>query len=173
MVIGDLEDHRAWIPTLARWHFDQWGPLTGASTFDAYIAFLTAAAQSRTVPSVLVALADGQLLGSASLVASDLPLRPHLTPWLAQVFVEPGHRRHGVGAALVDAVLERSRQCGYRRVYLYTSGTLPAYYARLGWREVEHVEYLGRGRTVMDFDLGTGEAPNHGMALLQRIKSVL
>lgn len=163
IVIGDLADYRESIPTLARWHFDQWGPLTGAGSLDAYITLLTAAARSRTVPSVLVALADGQLLGSANLVACDLPPRPELTPWLAQLFVEPNRRRHGVGAALVRAALERARQCGYRRVYLYTSGTLPQYHRRLGWREVERLEYLGRERTVMDFDLGSGAAPKHGM----------
>jgi predicted N-acetyltransferase YhbS len=85
-------------------------------------------------------LADGQLLGSANLVACDLPPRPELTPWLAQLFVEPNRRRHGVGAALVRAALERARQCGYRRFYLYTSGTLPQYYRRRGWREVERLE---------------------------------
>jgi len=47
------------------------GPLTGAGSFDGYVALLTEAATSKTVPSVLVAVADGQLLGSANLVASD------------------------------------------------------------------------------------------------------
>ncbi|MFI5398608.1 MAG: GNAT family N-acetyltransferase [Candidatus Binatia bacterium] len=163
MVIGDLGDYRDLIPTIARWHFDRWGSLTGASTFDAYVALLTTAAQSRTAPSVLVASADGQLLGSANLVASDLPPRPHLTPWLGQLFVEPSRRRHGVGAALVRAVLERARHCGYRRVYLYTGKTLPQYYRRLGWREIERVEYVARERTVMDFSLVAEEAPNHGI----------
>ena len=31
MVIQDLGDNLSWLPTLARWHYDQWGPLTGAS----------------------------------------------------------------------------------------------------------------------------------------------
>ena len=41
------------------------------------------------------------------------------TPWLAQLFVEPTRRRHGVGATLVRAVLRRAEDCGYRRVYLF------------------------------------------------------
>jgi len=105
------------------------------------------------VPSVLVAVLKGELLGSANLVASDLPPRPELTPWLAQLFVAPTRRRAGVGAALACAILERARQCGHPRVYLYTSGTLPQYYSRLGWRVVERLASLERERTVMVYDL--------------------
>lgn len=105
-----------------------------------------------------MSIADGELLGSANLVACDLPHRPALTPWLAQLFVQPARRRDGVGAALVRAVLQGAQQCGYSRVYLYTSGTLPEYYRRLGWRAVERLAYLQRERTVMDYDVGLSAA---------------
>lgn len=153
MVISDLGDHLSLLPLLARWHYDHWGALTGADSFDGYVARLTEAAARRAVPSILVAVSEGDLLGSASLVASDLPSRPGLTPWLAQLFVEPTQRRAGVGAALVSAVLERARQCGHPRVYLYTSGTLPEYYGRLGWRDVERLAYLHQERTVMVYEM--------------------
>jgi predicted N-acetyltransferase YhbS len=149
MTISDLADHPSWLPLLARWHYDQWGSLTGADSCDGYVALLTKAASSKAIPSVLVAISEGDLLGSANLVASDLPLRPTLTPWLAQLFVEPTRRSRGVGAALVCAIVEQARQCGHPRVYLYTSGTLPDYYSRLGWRLVERLAYLQRERTVM------------------------
>jgi hypothetical protein len=87
MVIADLGQHPVWVEALSRWHYDQWGPLTGAVSAGDYTQMLTNAAQSRTVPSVLVAVANGQLLSSASLVASDLPIRPAPTPWLAQLLV--------------------------------------------------------------------------------------
>jgi predicted N-acetyltransferase YhbS len=129
------------------------GPLTGARSVEDYRERLATAAASRTVPSILVAAADGALLGSASLLGADLPPRPELTPWLAQLFVTQARRRDGVGAALVRAVLQRARECRSPHVYLYTSGTLPQYYQRLGWRDVERVSYLERERTVMRYDL--------------------
>jgi GNAT superfamily N-acetyltransferase len=66
-----------------------------------------------------VAVDGEELLGSANLVAADLPPRPELTPWLAQLFVAPARRRAGVAPALVRAVLERARGCGFGRVYLH------------------------------------------------------
>jgi GNAT superfamily N-acetyltransferase len=149
MAIEELRLHRDWIPVIARWHFDQWGPLTGAQTFERYIGVLQECAEGSDVPSVLVAVLDGNVLGSASLVACDLSPRPSLTPWLAQVFVLSDYRHQGIGAALVRAAAARARNLGFPRLYLYTSGDLPRCYERLGWTIEEHVEYLGRRRAVM------------------------
>jgi N-acetylglutamate synthase-like GNAT family acetyltransferase len=77
--------------------------------------------------------------------------RPALTPWLAQLFVAPDARCGGVGAALVTAAIAHAGRCGFSKLYLYTSGTLPRYYARLGWDELEWIEYLGKERVVMQY----------------------
>ena len=87
-----------------------------------------------------------------NLLRSEMESRPTLTPWLAQLFVAPGCRRGGVGAALVTAAIAHARTCGFSDVYLYTSGTRPRYYARLGWVELERVDYLGKERTIMKHD---------------------
>jgi predicted N-acetyltransferase YhbS len=68
------------------------------------------------------------------------------------LIVKPEQRGRGIGAGLVRAVLARAGECGHRQVYLYTGGTLPEYYARLGWRELARVPYLGRERVIMSCD---------------------
>ena len=151
--IEPLTRHRAFIPTLASWQFDYWNRLTGFDSRQAYIAALERWSASVDVPTVLVAIDRGQLLGSVNLLRSEMTSRPALTPWLAQLFVAPGVRRGGVGAALVAAALAHARTCGFDAVYLYTSGTLPSYYARLGWTELERLDYLGKERTVMRYAL--------------------
>ena len=155
MIIEDLGAHRECINTIARWHFDQWGPLTGADSLDQYVRMLEQSAGSDSVPCVLVALAGAEPLGSASLVRCDMAIRPELTPWLAQLFVTPASRGRGVGAALVNAVARRAERCGFKRLYLYTSGELPRYYERLGWVARERVTYLGRERVVMECGIAT------------------
>jgi GNAT superfamily N-acetyltransferase len=153
MDIANLANHRDWIPTIARWHFNQWGILTGAESLDQYHLLLERAATIGTVPTVLVAHAPTEPLGSVSLIANDMTIRPELTPWLAQLFVIPGQRGRGVGAALVAAARVHAQRAGFHRLYLYTSGTLPQFYHRLGWVLRERADYLGKARVVMHADL--------------------
>ncbi len=58
------------------------------------------------IPLALVAHDGRAFLGTASVIASDLPKRPQLTPWVAAVWVEPQARSHGIGAALVNRATE-------------------------------------------------------------------
>jgi predicted N-acetyltransferase YhbS len=82
-----------------------------------------------------------------------MTIRPELTPWLAQLFVLPASRSQGIGAALVQAVIEWTRNQEFECLYLYTSGTLPGYYERLGFKAREQVNYLGKERTIMEYNL--------------------
>jgi hypothetical protein len=49
------------------------------------------------IPFALVAHDGKSFLGTASVIASDLPERPQLTPWVAAGWVEDHARRRGVG----------------------------------------------------------------------------
>lgn len=55
------------------------------------------------------------------------------------------YRSPGIGVAMVENVEDQ--------LYLYTSGTLPEYYGRLGWTEKERLPYLGKPRVIMYRDL--------------------
>jgi predicted N-acetyltransferase YhbS len=138
---------------IAALQFALWGPLTGYNSAAEYEQFLSGAAASSGLPAVLVASRGGSYLGSVNLLAREMTIRPALSPWMAQLFVIEAERGKGVGNALVSASLACATGLGFRRIYLYTSGALPAYYLGLGWTAFEEVEYLGKRRTVMAFDL--------------------
>ncbi|MFL9503339.1 GNAT family N-acetyltransferase [Rhodopseudomonas palustris] len=72
---------------------------------------------------------------------------------MAQLFVVKSALGHGIGIRLIRALTTRAVELGFRRVHLFTSGTLPTYYAALGWKPIEEVEYFGRMRTVMAIEL--------------------
>jgi predicted N-acetyltransferase YhbS len=149
--IKRLTDDSGLPASIAKLQFEFWGPLTGHRSADEYEQFLRKAARSTGLPAVLVAMHGETFLGSVNLLASEMTTRRTLSPWMAQLFAVDAERGRGVGNALVSASIDQATALGFRRTYLYTSGTLPAYYASLGWRAIEEVEYLGKLRTIMTF----------------------
>lgn len=93
-------------------------------------------------------------MGSASLLAEDMPGFPPIGPWLASVFVIPGHRGRGIGARLVARVLEEARHLGVDTVHLFTTEAA-AYYVRQGWHIREHRAVQGQPGVIMSYDLAS------------------
>ena len=108
------------------------------------------------------AVAPERLLGSASLIESDLSDRPELTPWLASLYVAPWARGAasrlagcgGVAPALMRRVVACAAASGARQVFLWCLAGLRPYYERHGWTVLErdfvaHKELGGRTITIM------------------------
>lgn len=129
MIASDIEllsSYPEFGPTLARWHYDQWGhnfPTTGPGSWTyemaveefkdpvnvTWVAFRTGG--SRTVDDIL---------GSISLFQSDdLPGLEHLRPWIVSFFIREQHRGRGVGSALLETAV-RFASTKYTDLYLWT-----------------------------------------------------
>ncbi|HEY5468875.1 MAG TPA: GNAT family N-acetyltransferase [Coriobacteriia bacterium] len=148
MRIEYLADLPSLVPELALLHFEQWGYLRPNQTLEERTRRLQDACGRGGVPTVVVALEDDALCGSAMLIANDMDTRPDLTPWLAGVYVVERFRGRGYGTALVARVESEASAIGVERLYLYTPSTAE-FYARLGWTVDERCEYLGQEVTVM------------------------
>ncbi|WP_342740359.1 GNAT family N-acetyltransferase [Bradyrhizobium sp. B117] len=151
--IARLTEESGLSKTIAALQFAFWGPLTGYGSAADYEQFLCHAARSHHLPEILVARCGTTFVGSVNLLASEMTIRPALSPWMAQLFVPDSARSQGVGNALIEAAVAKAAALGHRRLYLYTSGTLPGYYASRRWQPVEEVEYLGKRRVIMAYDL--------------------
>jgi GNAT superfamily N-acetyltransferase len=147
--IHPLTPELRWRVQMAADQYDYWGPLTGYSSPALYEAFLEQAAHSLTLPRVLVAADHTTLLGSVNLLTNEMTVRPQFTPWLGQLFVPESHRAKGIGTRLLNAAISYVDSLGYSQLFLFTSGTLPDYYRKRGWTDVEEVTYLGKARTIM------------------------
>jgi N-acetylglutamate synthase-like GNAT family acetyltransferase len=101
-----------------------------------------------TIPLTLIALVDQVMVGTASLVAHDMPIRPNLSPWLAAVYVAPEHRQRGIGSRLVQNIEEAAKQLHIPRLYLFTPDR-ERFYARLGWSIVERPEFWNQPVAIM------------------------
>lgn len=153
--IENLTLERGLPAMIATMQFANWGLSTGFGSAGEYERFLCDAAGSHRLPAVLVARRGEKFLGSVNLLVQEMTTRPTLSPWLGQLFVIAKERGRGIGASLVRTCLARFAGLGFPRAHLYTAAatTLPAYYTALGWKTIEQVEYLGKMRAVMAFDL--------------------
>ena len=89
------------------------------------------------VPFALIAHDGEEFLGTSSVISADLPERPHLSPWVAAVWVEPQARGRGIGGALVDHATQGCFALGIGRAYLCARPERSGFYEELGWMPVE------------------------------------
>ena len=132
---------------VADWIWTEWArhePGVSRTDSDACVQAALLGAQ---VPWFVVARAAGVAVGCASIVASDLPTRPDLGPWLANVYVQPAWRGRGLGTALIEGATAYGAQFA-DVLYLYTSGST-ARYERLGWRPHDSGHYAGRPIAIL------------------------
>lgn len=92
------------------------------------------------VPTTFVAHHGDNFLGTVAVIACDEDTRPQFTPWIAALWVEPEHRRQGIGAALVHKAAAFAFNTGASRVHLLSGPHRCSYYESLGWSVLEQME---------------------------------
>ena len=124
--------------------------LTAATLFAEYaaslhvdLAFQGFDGEVAGLPGAYAAPAGALLLAEhAGEVIGCVALRPHAPPAIAELkrlYVRPGGRGLGAGAALCRAIIARARNAGYERIWLDTlpsMGHAQLLYRRLGFREI-------------------------------------
>ena len=134
----------------AQWIYDEWARFESAATWAQNQQDLARALDPLvSVPKFFGARVAGELAGIASIVPHDLPTRPELGPWLANVLVQPAWRRHGIGRALVEHVM-RYADALPSALHLYTFDQV-GFYQQLGWQVRERQRYLEREITIMAY----------------------
>ena len=89
------------------------------------------------IPRALVAHEGGRFVGNVSVIACDEETRPHYTPWVAALWVDPEERRRGIGAALVGRAATFAFRTGAERIYLLAGPHRRSFYEGLGWTVLE------------------------------------
>ena len=150
--IDYLSNHEEFIPTVALWLKEQWGFLEPEITLEDTITELKMRFRPGGIPNAVVALVDGRLAGTASLIEDDMPQRPELSPWLASVYVHPDYRCQGIAEVMINRIIDEARSIGIKRLYLFTfeSG---AYYLKRGWITLFKDTYFSKPVIVMSRDI--------------------
>lgn len=150
-----LAERPAAIPICAEWEHAEWGRGGGRTMAEAIASY--ADVRRDGLPLTLVACAEaGETVGMVSLWASDCPLRPVLTPWVASLYVAPLARGHGIGTHLFTRIQQQAAALGLRRLYLMTQHSA-ATYAATGWEPFDRIDGVGamRDAVLMRKDIQT------------------
>lgn len=150
-MILNLKDKPEHLLPLAQWHHAEWSYLNPLRSFDQRVQEMQEDLEGKVIPTTFVAEDDGELLGSACILADDMSSHPELTPWLASVYVNEIHRGKGIGSTLVKRVMQHAQENGVKRLYLYTPDQ-EQMYARLGWQLYSREPYNGTPVTIMSID---------------------
>ena len=151
MQIIDLRDAPEYMPQLARWHYDEWGYLNSGKSLADYSASMSGYLAEQTIPTMLIAVANGELLGSAAIISSDMDTHPELGPWLANVYVREDQRGRGLGGKLVKAIMMLGEQLALAQLYLFTPDQ-ENFYRRLGWNPLTREALNGTYVSIMRLD---------------------
>lgn len=150
MKILNLIDRPECIEEICRWHHNEWSYLNPGRTLEERIEKKHEHLEGKAIPATYLAITD-KVIGSASIVVSDMPERPELTPWLASVYVAPDARKQGAGRAVVLRIMEHAREAGIKTLYLYTPDR-EHFYKHMGWQTIEKLVYHDANVTLMKID---------------------
>ena len=151
MRIDFLGEHVELIPQIAAWQFEEWGHLSPGDTLEKRLATVQERSNVDEIPLTLIALSGTVPVGTVALVASDLPGREDLSPWLANLLVPRELRRQGIGSALIDRALRLAAELGHERLHLFAWEGLD-FYRQRGWEPIETGQLGGREITLMRAD---------------------
>lgn len=148
-----IGNHPQHIPRIAQWHQDEWQHISPHLTTALRIA-LYSSYDSATIPVCFIAIIDGQPVGSASLVESDMETHPQLTPWLASVYVHNNYRCQGIATQLIECCIDKARASGIDTLHLFTPDHA-SFYRHRGWELIESCEYHNEKVDIMSLNLNT------------------
>ena len=146
IAIYDLVDFPHWIPIITGWFFLEWYPLDGESQVESEHRIGEWLKKNR-LHAVLVAVVDGEPVGTVALQDKTLPLGD--SPWITGLHVVPGFRNRGIGTRLLRTAENKARAIGLSKVYLYTPRAARLY-GTLGWLRHQDTVAFPRNAAVME-----------------------
>ena len=152
MQIDFLVNHPQHLPLLAEWQHAMWGHLDPTATLAGRIARLASHVGRPAIPTTIIAFDGEVLFGATSIVENDLRTHPHLSPFIASVYVAAPYRGRGIASALVQRMMAEAQGMAIAKLYLITPDQ-QALYGRLGWERLAEVPYRGEEVTLMAADL--------------------
>ena len=143
VTVARLSRHRDLVPLVASWLRSEWPAWYGPSgSGDAEQDALRYAQAGSGLPLGLVVFVDAVPVGFGALKNDGVPPDSARGPWAGAGYVRPESRRQGIGAILLQSLVQEAQAMGYSRVFCGTR-TANSLLVRQGWQKLEVVAHGG------------------------------
>ena len=134
MTIGlkQLSECPEHLETVGRWIYEQWWSKRGASHEDV-LNWLRTHAKVDTLPFSVIALAEGEPVGSCCVMENDCTHRPQYAPWVAAVYVRPDFRRRGIASMILNEAASIAARARIKGLYIDCLAVTASVYEKNGW----------------------------------------
>lgn len=93
--------------------------------------------------TMFAAVADGRIVGMASIAKSDYYPLPEILPWVSSVFVTEEYRGQRISGKLIDFANDYAKILGFERTYIPSEHI--GLYEKYGYRYVQDIVNYGGG----------------------------
>lgn len=137
-----LADKPDFKPQVAQWFLDQWGHLSNA-TLERNETKLSEYLNREKIPLMILAMENNTVMGCAYLCFHEMSIYQDKEHWVGGVYVEPPYRGKMLASKMVLELERIAKQFGVEALHLQTEDLSGGLYAKLGFEELEQVNYRG------------------------------
>ena len=131
--LSDCPEH---LEAVGTWIYKQWWRKPGNS-LEVVLCRLRQHTQRDAVPFTILALENGQPVGSCCVIENDCVHRPQYAPWVAAVFVKPEWRHRGIASRILQEACCVARRARVKGLYIDCHVNTVPLYEQNGWTILE------------------------------------
>lgn len=138
MTIGlkQLSECPEHLETVGRWIYEEWWSKRCDSP-EVVRNWLRTHTEPDAVPYSVIALADGEPVGSCCVIENDCIYRPEYAPWVAAVYVRPDFRRRGIASMILHEAAAIAARARIKGLFIDCLAVTASVYEKNGWRIYE------------------------------------
>ncbi|MCP4545244.1 MAG: GNAT family N-acetyltransferase [bacterium] len=121
---------------IGNWIYEEWWR-TPDNSPEIVFEWLRQHLECDALSYTIVAIVDGEPVGSCCVIENDCALRPQYGPWVAAVYVKPEMRLRGVATGFLGRAVAVARDLKISALYIDCWAKTAPVYMKSGWEILE------------------------------------
>jgi GNAT superfamily N-acetyltransferase len=132
LALKQLSECPEHLETVGLWIHNEWWSKRYDSP-EVVLSWLRTHKKLDAVPYSVVALAEGEPVGSCCVIENDCIHRPQYAPWVAAVYVRPEFRDRGVASMILQEAASVAARAGVKCLFIDCLAATAPVYEKNGW----------------------------------------